>query len=314
MPVIFFEQPLLTAEWNQIQKEFPFYHLVGTDVASELKNRPTFWEEVEIVFGEELTLDQLKWATQLRWVHVPSACLNNLCLFAIQERENIIVTQSEEDYKEQQAEFAIAGFGAFSKNLFLAKNDNSEEVLKKGVQLFRKKIWLQVGLEKAGGEIARVASLLGMEVWGVNENGSFNPNCQRTFAIQGLHALLPAADVVCLTTSADTPSAFSLSSQGLSLIKEGAILEIFAPKERVDIEALKFLIEIEKLKGVLWDTEDPEVAARLALIIDHPLLLLTKGLSKYPIKKEPVAFRLFRHNLRQFVHDNFQDMLGVVKV
>ncbi len=308
MPTVYLRSPIAPQEFDQLKKEFP--HLRFVTQMSHQRD----WEDLEIIFGDELSTEELKLAPQLRWVHLPTDNQSCLCKTAINLRESVLVTVTEEMYGAQVAECAAAAYFAFAKNLCFWKEGigNSEELLK-GIQSPKGSIWLQLGLDEEGEAAAKCAKLLGFTVYGVDPHGTFSPNCHKVFTPNEIHSLLSGADVISICCRHECEVEFVLGAGELSLIKDEAILLLFCTPDRLNSEALIDLIKRERVRGIFLDSDDPHLQALFQPHKSNPRFLMTPNISSYPKATGDLAYLLFRHNLRQYLHGNLADMETLVQ-
>ena len=83
------------------------------------------------------------------------------------------------------------------------------------------KVLLQVGLNRIGTEVARRARQMDMQVWGMQELRGFHPYCQKTFSLKEAHAVLPQADVVCVSVAKGKELHHWIQLEELELMKQG---------------------------------------------------------------------------------------------
>lgn len=311
MPAIYLRTPLPQEEIHHLKEEFPYYRIYTEEHFRDSLQPEELWKEVEVLFGEQLNSKELELAKELKWVHVPSTELNHLCYEAIKKKERIILTITRETYAPNVAEWAIASFLTFSKKILFWKSGDLEgkiHRLKSDLLVSRHLIWLQLGLTSEGSEILKRAKVLGLQTWGVHPTGSFHPHCDKVFTPDAVHSLLPAVDVVCLFSPKKIDEPYEIRKKELELMKQGAIVILFSQGDLVDPESLIWAVKTEQIRGLALDTKDDALMLALQPIYDLPSTLITPDVASYPRRPSLHPYRLFRHNLRQFLHYNFQDM------
>lgn len=318
MNIILLKEKLTSHELFRILTEFPQYKLAvaPNDDLSNLTSDQL--AQVEIIYGDRLTENELPLVPQLRWIHAPHPYVEKICMDRIRQQGHVLVSTTKEEDLEQIGELAMSGILAFSKNLFhwhgadhqaLAKN---ESLWKESMWTARNRTLLQVGLGMVGSEIARQGKRMGLNVWGVQDPPSFHPNCHKTLPMKELHAVLSQADIVCLSWPRDQQSGIWFKKHEMDLMKKGAILLIFGTGSVVDMEALAHPEVTSKLRGMMIDAHFPRPISS-----DSPLrklnhVLLTPEVGANPKSKEGQAFRTFLFNMRQFLHGNYSDMKNLV--
>lgn len=319
MNIVLLQSSLSEDQIHLLTTEFPQYLFIAPKELEYKNLTDEIWGRIEIIYGNRLTAEDLKKASQLKWIHSPSPNVNPLCINEIEKRGNIIVTRTKEENTQQISEYVMAGVLSFSKNLFYWKTLNHDpSALWSSKQ--RNTLWtlqgrtfLQIGLGVVGSEIAHLASQLGMNVWGLQERHSFHPYCRKIFVRGELHALLSMADIVCLALPREWQKEQWLKKTEFELMKEDSILVIIGPKNIFNEEALAAIAhETKKFRGILLDLDYPEPLSLHSKLWGTPNVIITPEIAPRPKLTEKEAFRLFRHNLRQYLHGNFTDMLHIV--
>lgn len=304
MNTVFLQASLAPKEIAQLEEEFPQYQFI-------LPQQAVDWTRVEILYGNQLTPQQLAQAHALHWVHTPSLHLNQLCLDELIEHTNILVTTANEEDTLQTAEFVMAGVLGFAKQLF-----HWQDAKKESDNLFadplRKKIWslqqrtfLQIGLGSTGTEIARMAQGLNLQVWGVQPHPSFHPYCDKTIATDEILSVLPLVDIVCLSLPERKTSKHFLTFNELKLMKEDSLLIVIG-SHIIEKEDLIKIAETGKLRGILLDATSGD--SHLEVLKRIPNLIMTPEAFCCPETPNKQIFRCFHFNLRQYCSGNYVDM------
>lgn len=309
---------LTLSEINHLIHEFPQY-LFLSFADSDAKNiAPEYWARVEILFGDKLSLEELKMATSLRWIHTPSSHLARLCLTNIENQGNILVTCTPEENAVQTGEFVMGVILAYAKNLFHWKGASSFPALlwdtkwRKSMMTLKNKKLVQVGMDKSGKEIAKKASELGILVTSIDKEKNFHPFCHQNLSIQDLHRELPDADIVSVELPQSPEFQLWFGLEELKLMKEDAILILRAPSQLYSVEASQSITHFEKLRGALFDASYFKPLAPTSPLWTVPNLIITPDVASRPKPMDREAYRLFRTNLRQYAHGNFTDMRNLV--
>jgi D-2-hydroxyacid dehydrogenase (NADP+) len=308
MDIVYLQTPLFDYELEVLKKEFPQYRFL---VENSKEIPPEEWKGIEILYGSRIKQDQLTNATNLRWIHSPALDLVNLPLKEISQHGNILVTNVGEENFLQIGEFVTAGIMAFAKNLFYWFEKGPTKVLveypaRNTVWSLKNRILLQIGLGKAGCEIAKRAKQLGMRVWGLQSNKSFHPDCHETFNEKDLHTILPAADVVsiCLPWEQVRENVFDKAE--LELLKDDALLISIGPYNIVNEESLSNVAS--RLRGVLLDISSNPSLSKDSPLWRIPNILITPQIASFPESVIRQSFHIFHYNMRQYVHGDFKDM------
>lgn len=330
MNILLLQYSLNPQELARLHKEFPelkllYYHLFdfskfqmfNSTEEKELDLGNPTWKGVEILFGNHLTIEELKEATQLRWIHNPTPSFSRLCLKEIIKRGNIIVTSGTGEYHCSVAEFVFAGLIAFAKNLFYWKQmmhapaEIWENKLRDDIWNLPNRILLQIGLGKEGTEIAHLAKRNGLRVWAMEERRSFHPYCERSFVMGDLLEVLPKVDVIsiCLPKGAEKKNLITKSE--LEFMKRDSILIVIGSNSIVSEEVI--LASAEKLRGVIMDLSYGSQISPESPLWNLPNLLITPEISVRPRLRGAKIFQSFHFNLRQYKIGNFNGMRGRIE-
>lgn len=319
MNIILLQGQLTLQEIDQLLKEFPQFLFLSLSEASYKNLSPEHWSRLEVLYGFRLAKEELAMADQLRWIHCPGPYLNRLCVDEIEKQGNILITNTVDENIPQIGEYAMSIVLAFAKNLFAWKQVNQFPALvwdskwRDTMWTLKNKILLQIGLGKEGAEIARRAQQMEMKVWGMHENRSFHPYCNKNFAFKDLHSLLPSVDVVSLCLARGKEYHHWFQQEELELMKQDSILMSIGSSTVIDEEALVKLVEKDKFRGIVLDAFYQTPIPVTSPLWKIPNLIITPDVSQRPKSMERQAFRLFLYNLRQYQHGNFKDMRNSVE-
>ena len=311
---ILLKNKLLSHELYRLLTEFPQYQLMmapNDDVANLI---PEQCADIEIIYGDRLCEEELRLLPHLRWIHVPSPYLSDICMNEIREQGNILINTTKEENIAQIGEFAISGILAFAKNLF-NWHDADSTTLPLYEKKWKESIWtashrtvLQVGLGLIGTEIARRAQQLGFKVWGLHDPPTFHPYCHKVLPMKDLHSVLPAVDVVCLSWPRDIDSESWFNKAEMDLMKDDSVLMVFGNGTVIDLDALGKPEINEKLRGVFLDARFKETIPPESPLWKQRNVLISSEAAAYPKVAAGQSFSTFIYNLRQFLHGNFSDM------
>lgn len=313
MTTILIRNQLTPRELLELRDEF---HQFGLWVEAEQGPAPlSEWAHIEILYGDRLTSEEYQHAPLLRWIHVPAQSFQGICLREIEQGGHLLLSNTRNANAYQMAEFALAAVLAFTKNLFSWHHEEQEPQALWGSPLLntmgtlREKTLLQVGLGGAGSEMARLSREFGMRVWGVGQQQSFHPWCDKTYKPSDLHSLLPAADIVsiCVPRGEESPIGV-VHRQQLDLMRQDSILIITGSGGVVDEQAVAELAREGKFRGVLIDSFRQAPLPRHSPLWNQPKIVVTPDIATLPTSGEDPAYKTFRYNLRCFIHDDFDGM------
>lgn len=304
---------------HQLLNEFPQYVFVISNPEEQSEIPQSTLQEVEVLLTESLTEQQLQIAHRLRWIHSPTAYIEELCLPAIHKQGNLIVTNTLSESADQVGDFVLSAILGFARNLTGWEAATKERTVFEQPEIIEK-LWnirgrtlLQVGLGPAGGEIAKRAGIFDMKVIGVQDPPSFHHACRRVYETKHLRSLLPHADVVSFCPPSRAHIRQWLREEEVQLMQDGAILVIICSAEAAAYQELEFLANYDKFRGVLIDLHIRKGIPTQSRLWKIPHLILTPGIAELPDLQKNQALRVFRRNLRQFAHGNYADMNRIEK-
>src|SRR5699024_7184304 len=103
---ILFSAKLSTKHQNKLKEQFPEQDFMFCDGMDEAKSHLSD-AEVLVTYGSDLTDDLLQAASELKWIMVMSAGVEELPLAAIEER-GILLTNARGIHKTPMAEYVFA--------------------------------------------------------------------------------------------------------------------------------------------------------------------------------------------------------------
>jgi phosphoglycerate dehydrogenase-like enzyme len=316
MTTIVVRDPYAEKEVIRLSKEFPGCEFILAAPDGSLPE--DVWPRAEILYGEHISPHELALAVRLRWIHVPVSSVKLLCLAQIEERGSILVSATISEGSEAVADFVMGSILAFSKNLLgwyeATRNQNVYEI-----PTFEQSAWklegctlLQVGLSPVGGAIARRALTMGLKVWGVQEIFTFHADCQKLFRYSELRDLLPAADIICMCPPSWTHLRQWLTPEMVAHIEEDTILIIIGGPLIFKEEDFAALSAAQHLRGLLIDATIDPTPSLSSPLWDIPNLILSPSVSDAPYDLKEASLKLFRKNLRRFIHGEYYSMTRIV--
>lgn len=317
MNIILLQSHLSLQEVELLLKEFPQFLFLSLTETTYKNLSPAHWARLEILYGARLTEEELRLAPQLRWIHSPVPLLNRLCMDDIEERGNVLVTNTIDENITQVGEFVIGAVLSRAKNLYLW-NELKEHPYQVWNSKGRDTLWtlsnktfIQIGLGKVGTEITRRAREMGMKVVGVENERSFHRYCHKSYSLSELRSVLPQGDVICVALSKNKPHRNLLEKEELELIKKDAILIVLGSGQMINEEELMRLAP--KFKGIFIDAFYQIPIPPSSRLWKIPNLIITPEVASRPKAIERISFKTFLYNLRQYMHGNFQDMRNVIE-
>lgn len=314
MNIALLQQRLSEKDIQQLLIEFPQMLFLPLSDVQYKALPPEKWAQVEVIFGNRLTAEELLLCPKLRWIHSPNPNLNRLCLADIAQRANLILTMTPEENIVQVGEYVLGALLAYAKNLFAWKEVGRfpqsvwDSKWRDSLWSLQNRVFVQIGFNLASLEIVRRASQLSMKVIGVEKTKTFHPYCHENASFDDLESILPQADVVCLCLPKGADWEQWFDQKRLLQMKDDSILIIIGSHKVVDEDALHHLATSGKFRGIILDAFYPTPIPLSSAIWKIPNILITPDVAPRPKSRKSQAFSLFRYNLRQYLHGNFGDM------
>ncbi len=319
MNIVLLQSKLHLDEIDLLLKEFPEFLFLSLNESSYRQLQKSQWNDVEIIYGNKLTADDLTLAPNLRWIHATGSLLNRINIEEIRKRGNIIVTKTPDENIHQIGEFVIGGLLTFAKNFIRwSEADHFPALLwdskwRDEMWTLQDKTLLQIGLGRIGTEIARRAQQFDMKVWGMSEKRTFHPHCDKTFSFKDIHSVLPVADIVSIALPPVKEYDNWFGEVEFEQMKENSILSIIGPHTIVNAESLVKFDQKRKFRGILLDAPYQTSIPQNSPLWELREKIITPEASPRPKSKDRQAFRLFVYNLRQYAHGNYKDFRNKVE-
>lgn len=266
--------------------------------------------EAEIVFTISLRPEQFAVATNLRWIHAPTAAVHQL-LFAELVNSNVTITNSREVHGRVVAEHVIALIFALAKkipqaSLFQQKHIWGQEAIWRDGAHPREIAGATLGLVGVGSigrRVAQMASALGMRVIAVREHvekGS-PEGVEAVFPPPAINEVLKQSDYIVLAAPLIAATHGLIDADRFAAMKPGACLINVGRGAQVDEAALVEALRTRRIAGAALD-----VFEREPLPADSPLwsaenLLITPHTAGLTDKLWHRHYELFSDNLRRYV-------------
>ncbi len=318
MTTILVRDPLIASAILPLSKEFPGCDFVLTEPLADRHLPDDLWAKVDIVYSQHLSEAEFAKTQRLHWLHIPNAYTTHICYENIKADGTVLVTTTTSEATTQIGNFVLGAVLAFAKNLFAwqaatIKRETFEE------PLLQPQMWglpgrthLQLGLGANGTAIAKQLLDQGLKVWGVQDPPTFHPFCHRVFPSSNLKSILPTADVISFCPSTQQQFQEWLADDLLALIKEDAIVIVLGGPVPVTDKDLATLSSLRRCRGILIDAHFSSPPAPSSQLWQIPNLILTPNVAESPSKPQEEAIRLFRKNLRLFLHGSFHSMRHLV--
>ena len=269
-----------------------------------------YLRDAEVIFTISLRPEQFAAATNLRWIHAPTAAVHQL-LFAELVNSNVTITNSREVHGPVVAEHVMALIFALAKKipqaaLFQQKHIWGQEAIWRDGAHPREIAGATLGLVGVGSigrRVAQMASALGMRVIVLREHvekGS-PEGVEAVFPPPAINEVLKQSDYIVLAAPLIAATHGLINADRLAAMKPGACLINVGRGAQVDEAALVEALRTGRIAGAALD-----VFEREPLPADSPLwsaenLLITPHTAGLTDKLWHRHYELFSDNLRRYV-------------
>ena len=260
-------------------------------------------EQAEIIVGFPKPEDLIH-ATNLRWLHTPSAGVTQYADKSLYSRKDIILTNSVGTYGKQIADHVIGMIIAFNHNFFTYHSQMLQREWKNYFPTHD--IWestlLIVGLGDIGTNLAKRAKAHGMRVVAVKRTATEKPAfVDYLGTIDELDALLGQADYLALCPAYTKETEHLIDARRLSLLKRSAYLINVGRGALVDENALIEALETGMLAGAALDVTQTEPLPPDSKLWSLDNVFITPHASGLSPSDPHQVFSLFQTNLQHYL-------------
>jgi phosphoglycerate dehydrogenase-like enzyme len=273
----------------------------------------------EILFSQSLRPEQFAFASNLRWIHSPSAAVHQF-MFPELVNSDVLLTNAREVHGPGVAEHVMALILAVAKRIPASVNFQQKHVWGQEI------LWNEgncpldiagatlglVGFGSIGSNVAKVAHAMGMRVVVVREH----PAKQRAEFVDDelpsgrLDEMLSQADYVVMSPPLTPATRGMIGPEQLAQMKSSSYLINVGRGPLIDEQALIAALRERKIAGAALDVFDKE-----PLPADSPLweldnLLITPHTAGMDTRLWERHYALFSENLGRYFSN--QPLLGLV--
>lgn len=238
---------------------------------------------------------------RLRWYHTLSAGVENMPLAELAER-GIVLTNNSGSYDIQIAEHLLAFVFAASRQLHRYRDLQHESEWKEQQhQELRGATIVVYGMGSIGGEIARLASAVGMRVIGVRRNaGSPPPGVERVLSTDRLAEVVGEADYLAIAAPLTPSTRGAISREVISRLKPTAWIMNIGRGAIVDETAMIEALEAKRIAGAALDVFTTEPLPKESPLWRLDNVIITPHHSSSSPRSAERTLALFAENLRRY--------------
>jgi glyoxylate/hydroxypyruvate reductase A len=252
-------------------------------------------------------------APQLRWIQASSAGIGQFVKrYQYDTRlPDTIFTTASGIHARPLAEFCIMAMLMHYKNALPMLQGQRSHTWQRfaGTDLEGHTLAI-IGLGRIGTQVAQMACDLGMEVIGTNAEPPA-PCVARFFPPEGLHEMLPLADVLVLSVPHTPQTENMIGAPELALLKPGAYLINIARGAVIDEAALVEALRSGQLSGAALDVFAEEPLPDASPLWDLPNVIVSPHSASTSDRENERLTELFCQNLRRFLDG--QPLLNVLQ-
>ncbi|MEH7379209.1 D-2-hydroxyacid dehydrogenase [Bacillus sp. JJ1533] len=259
--------------------------------------------DILLTYGEDLTPEHIKIATNLKWIMVISAGLELMPFQAIQEK-GILVTNVRGIHKIPMAEYTLSMMlHVTKKNMKIVEQQahkSWDRLTHFPVGELHGKTIGVLGVGAIGGEIARLAKAFNMKTIGLNRSGTKHEFIDEMVQFDGLNYICENADYLVSVLPSTNETKYILDDTHFDVMKKEAVFINIGRGDLVKEEVILRAIKSKKISHAVLDVFEQE-----PLPSDHPFWTLenvtvTPHISSKSKFYQPRSFEIFEKNLHIF--------------
>jgi phosphoglycerate dehydrogenase-like enzyme len=238
---------------------------------------------------------------KLRWYHTVSAGVENMPLPELAQR-GIVLTNNSGSYDVQIAEHLMAFVFAASRQLHRYRdNQRASQWKDHEHQELRDATIVVYGMGSIGGEIARLASAIGMRVIGVRRQAASRaPGIDRVVPTDQLAEVVGEADYLAIAAPLTSATRGAVSREVISRMKPTGWIMNIARGAIVDEPAMIEALRAKRIGGAALDvfTTEPLPAESPLWTLENVIITPHNSGSSPRVGERTLA--LFAENLRRY--------------
>jgi len=273
-------------------------------IADDDENKLVAAADAEVAFSgnNPRRVRQLLGATpRLRWYHTVSAGVENMPLPELAQR-GIVLTNNSGSYDIQIAEHLMAFVFAASRQLHRYRDEQqASEWKEQPHQELRDATIVVYGMGSIGGEIARLASAVGMRVIGVRRRaGAGGPGIDSVVAADRLLDVVGEADYLAIAAPLTSATRGAISREVISRMKPTAWIMNIARGAIVDEPAMIEALRAKRIGGAALDVFTTEPLPPESPLWKLENVIITPHNSGSSPRVGERTLALFAENLRRY--------------
>ncbi|WP_027964195.1 D-2-hydroxyacid dehydrogenase [Halalkalibacillus halophilus] len=286
---------------SEMEQKFPSVNFKWNE---SLKEAEAQLNEADIIitYGEDLEPAHIKQATQLKWIMVISAGVEEMPLETI-DQHGIQLTNASGIHAIPMAEYVISMLLQVNRQAKTLIKQEEEQVWNPKVKMeeISGKTMLIAGTGAIGQEVARLAKAFGMKTIGISNSGSDREHFDACYDNESLMEYLPKADFVIGVLPATKNTQDFFGKEEFAEMKQSAIFLNMGRGSTVDEEALVDALKNDEINHAVLDVAKQEPLKNSSPLWGLENTTITPHLSGISKHYQPRAFKIFEENLTAFI-------------
>ena len=238
---------------------------------------------------------------KLRWFHTPAAGVDRFLEIPDFRERGIALTNNSGSYDIQIAEHVLAFVLAASKRLHMYRDLQAKREWKDlEHDELRERTLVVYGAGSIGGEVARLASAIGMRVIAVRRREGAVPGAQKVVKPDALGDAAAEADYLVVAAPLTPATRGAISREVIARMKKTAWIVNIARGPIIDEAALTDALREGRLGGAGLDTFDKEPLPDDSPLWSMPNVVVTPHASNSSPRVRQRTLALFAENVRRF--------------
>ncbi|MRG87552.1 D-2-hydroxyacid dehydrogenase [Salinibacillus xinjiangensis] len=268
--------------------------------------------DILITYGGDLLEEHIQKASNLKWIMVLSAGVDQLPFQAIKER-SIIVTNARGIHGVPMSEYAISMVLQVSRNSKTLWENERNHTWDQKVKMneINGKTLLIVGAGAIGEEVARLAKAFRMRTIGVSRSGRPIDYFDECIKVDALTAKLPDADVVIsiLPSTPETKNLFR--KEQFDAMKDDGVFLNMGRGDVVNESDLTEALQKRSIAHAVLDVFQEEPLPDKHPFWDMESVTITPHISGVSQPYQHRAMEIFEQNLKKYLH-NEKNLINVI--
>lgn len=269
---------------------------------SGLSNEELQQADILVTYGEDLTEENIQYATKLKWIFVASAGIEKMPARAIMER-GILVSNVRGIHKTPMAESMLAHILAIKRALpWMYEQQKKSEWSKKAKQTeLRDSTALILGPGAIGSEVGRLLQAFGVTTIGCNRSGKEAAYMDSMISFAQLKEALPNADIVISVLPKTQETTHLLKEEHFAAMKSSAIFMNFGRGNLVDEKVLIQAIATEQIGYAVLDVFEVEPLPSDSLLWSFSNVIVSPHISSHSSRYVERSLEIFKPSLTKWL-------------